>query len=578
MRNLKHRTKLFVIFIITGLIPIWLANVVSFMSGYEGMKEVSNQLLSDKLVENISVFQVYTNQFFGSLELKNEELIDQKGQSIEGQYEMIDKLSDDLNIVATIFVKRNNQFVRVNTSIVDESGKRVEGTVLDNQEVLEAVNGGQRYIGEADILGKDYLTVYEPLLNNENKMIGILFTGVSKEQSQQMIASNILKTQVASGTVLVIAIMFGIIVIILSAKAIVAPLEQVVMVANIIAQYNLSEDISEKLTNRKDEIGTVARALKAIQDNLREMIRDVGNVSKNVTTTSNELANNCQEANQVTEEMAKTIQEVAQGATDQATSTTECIQRLDTLGALIDSNQGEMVQLNTAASEVNEMTKVGQQVLKDLVRKIKESNMATIEAYESMMQTNESAIQISAASNMIASIAEQTNLLALNASIEAARAGEYGRGFAVVAEEIRKLAEQSAQSTGQIDEQIKKLQKDASTAVVITERVKNMLNEQTQDVMVTENKYDEIAKAIAVTDNSVEQLNQSSLQMQEEKVQVSSYIEALSAVAQENAAATEQASACIEEQSAAIHDMHSSSATLAEMATNLQNMIMKFKL
>lgn len=577
MKNNKQKTKLTILFIITGIIPILIVNIIGITNAVRGMNTVREELLTSKLEESISASKVYIRQYFGEINLEGNELIDANGQSIRNQYEMIDDLSEDLDIVATIFVKQGMDYVRINTSIVDENGQRLENTLLDNLAVIEAVNGGNRYIGHADIMGKDYLTVYEPLTNQNNEIIGLLFTGVSKAESTQMIANNILSVQVVSSIVLVVAIIFGVVVMHITARSIVNPLNQVVESANLIAAYNLKENISEVLIERKDEIGTVANALKSIQENLREMIQSVSHVLENVTGTSDELAGNCQEASQVTEEMAKTIQEVAQGATDQATSTTECMHRLDKLGMLIDSNEGQMTQLNTASNDVIEVTKEGYEVLSNLARKIKESNKATIEAYESMIQTNESATQISMASNMIASIAEQTNLLALNASIEAARAGEYGRGFSVVAEEIRKLAEQSARSTKQIDEQIHKLQKDALSAVETTEKVKNMLKEQTEDVQVTEGKYDEIAQAIKITEQVIEVLNQSSIEMQEEKRQVSTYVESLSAVAEENAAATEQASACIEEQSASIHDMHGSSTTLAEMANGVYDLIKKFE-
>lgn len=289
------------------------------------------------------------------------------------------------------------------------------------------------------------------------------------------------------------------------------------------------------------------------------MIHSVSQISSHVTATSKELANNCIEASQVTEEMAKTVQEIAQGATDQAGSTTECLQRLEELGVLVDTNQVQMEELNASSKKVSGLTEVGREVITNLAKKIKVSNSATIEAYESMQQTNESATQISEASNMIASIAKQTNLLALNASIEAARAGEYGKGFAVVAEEIRKLAEQSARSTHNIDEQIKRLQADASHAVTVIEKVRNMLKEQTEDVQETESKYLEIAQAIEMTQAAIVNLTAVGKQMQEEKEEVSSHIESLSAVAEENAAATEESSACIEEQSASIHDMQQSS-------------------
>lgn len=579
MNNLKQRTKLILIFILVGIIPIVIVSTASIFRATASMRAVQETLLSSKLEGDINSSKMYLEHYFKSIDKEGENLVAEDGTNIAGQYEMLDKISEDLNIVATLFIKEDGDYRRVLTSIVNpQTGERAEGTLLGNPVVANTVEGGNTYIGNVDILEEPYLAAYAPMENSSGEMIGIMFVGVSQNVSHAMIQEQIDQSIIGNIVFIAIILVLGMMIMLISASQVANPLIEIVKHTNILATYNLQEDIPDRLRKRKDEIGILANAIQTIEESLRVMIHSVSQISSNVTATSKELANNCIEASQVTEEMAKTVQEIAQGATDQAGSTTECLQRLEELGVLVDTNQVQMEELNASSTKVSGLTEVGREVITNLAKKIKVSNSATIEAYESMQQTNESATQISEASNMIASIAKQTNLLALNASIEAARAGEYGKGFAVVAEEIRKLAEQSASSTHNIDEQIKRLQADASHAVTVIEKVRNMLKEQTEDVQKTESKYLEIAQAIEMTQVAIVKLTAVGKQMQEEKEEVSSHIESLSAVAEENAAATEESSACIEEQSASIHDMQHSSTTLASMASELQEMIKEFKL
>lgn len=579
MKHLNQRTKLILIFILVGIIPMIVISIMNTIGITSGMKDVQYMLMRSKLEGDIQSSKMYLEHYFTELDKKGSDLVGQDGKSIAGQYEVIERIASDLKVETTIFIKENQDYRRILTSIEDvQTGDRIEGTLLSNVEVANSVSEGNTYIGTVNVLGESYLGAYASLEDYSGQIIGLIFVGVSEKDSQMTIQDKINESITKSIIYITAMMVLGTLIMLMCAKQIAEPLIELVRQANRIAKYNLQEEIPERLRHRRDEIGMVANALYKIQDSLRQAIQSVYETSNQVTKTSKDLAKSCVDASQVTEEMARTIQEIAGGATEQADSTTECMQRLEALGHLVDTNQIQIEALNLSSQEVSVLTEVGREVLTNLAYKINTSNEATLEAYKSMEQTNASAAQISEASNMIASLAAQTNLLALNASIEAARAGEYGKGFTVVAEEIRKLAEQSAKSTHTIDEQIKRLQQDASHAVVRIEKVKNMLNEQTDDVQLTESKYLEIAQAIKKTQEAMVELTGSSKQIQKEKDAVNSQIESLSAVAEQNAAATQQSSACIEEQSASLQEMHQSSAVLANMANTLYEMIKIFEL
>ena len=235
-----------------------------------------------------------------------------------------------------------------------------------------------------------------------------------------------------------------------------------------------------------------------------------------------------------------------------------------------------MGNLNRASSKVAEVVNEGLLDMNKLSKITEESNGATKEIYEVILKTNESSNRIGQASSVIASIADQTNLLALNAAIEAARAGDAGRGFAVVADEIRKLAEQSSQSTKAIDEIVGELQKNAKDAVKTMERVSTISKEQTSGVIQSKDKYILIAQAMKDAQIALEQLNASGEEMRKMKDEILTTLQNLSAIAQENSAATEQTTASMEEQTASMEEISSSSEDLSNLAQDLQSIILKF--
>lgn len=318
--------------------------------------------------------------------------------------------------------------------------------------------------------------------------------------------------------------------------------------------YDFTEDDQEnsRLTKGKDEIGLMYQALAHMRKNVVDLLKSIAGQSEQVALASEELTATSEEMASVSEEIAKTIDGVAAGAANQAKDTEQGVGRIKELGKLIEENQEYLGKSTLAADEITK---------------------ATGEIHQVIMNTNDSALKIESASQMIKRIAEQTNLLALNAAIEAARAGEAGKGFAVVAEEVRKLAEQSNQFAGEIARIIQDLMAKANYAVQITQGVGEMLQNQN----IFDQEYSGIANAIAKTQQSIQLLLNSGSVMETKKGEMVDIIHKLSMIAEGNAAATEETSASVEEQAASMQEIAHASDRLARLAEMMQRDISRFQ-
>lgn len=576
VKSLRARliTTYSILFVVVLFIVITGA-LVLFNSNMTNMAQSNLQM---KLSGDLNSIKRIISDNYGTLSFDGRTLNKSNGETIEGEFRLIDEVGEKLNIVITIFVKEGDDFKRITTNIMKENGERAVNTVLGKDSAAyEPILNRNSYEGEATILNNEYLTIYDPIIE-DGQVIGIIFAGVSKQSAQNIIKTAMEKLIIWFSVLLVILLIVSIVITIIISNKITKPLTSVVNNAYMLADYDLTTQVDSQHLARKDEIGTIANAVQKTIFNLRDLLGEVSKNSEQVAASAEELTATSEQSSTAAEEVAKTINEIAIGATEQADNTTRGAEKLLDLSNLIEEDKEHINQMNQATKTVSDLVNEGLDISDQLVQKTKDNSEASGVVYESILKTNESSIKIGEASSVIASIANQTNLLALNAAIEAARAGEAGKGFAVVAEEIRKLAEQSTHSTQSIDDMVNTLKVDADVAVKKMEEASELVKQQETSVQLTIEKYNEISMAMKEAERAVEILTEASTIMEKRKDEVQGVIQNLSAVAQENAASTEEASAAMQEQTASIEEIANASEGLTQLSIELQGLIEKFKL
>jgi methyl-accepting chemotaxis protein len=330
--------------------------------------------------------------------------------------------------------------------------------------------------------------------------------------------------------------------------------------------------------NSNDEIAILADSFNKMVENLHEILGKIIDSGTQVTQSVKLLKNNTEHTARASEQIAATIQEVSRGAEEQSEESQKTVQVITQLLEITKNIVKSAIEVLAVAGKAANTAEEGHTKITGLINQtnIIEKEFDSIQSITDVLESRSEAI--GEILQLITQMSEQTNLLSLNASIEAARAGEYGRGFAVVAEEIRKLAEGSAQAVKDISKLLNEIQ---SESLQVTNRMITGVEEVKVGIDMAEEvrvNFGKIVDTSKDADFGVKNITHEIQKMVEELKKVEEMSQNIAAIAEESSAGSQEVAASAEEQTASLEEISSSASLLSKMADELQNMIKKFTL
>lgn len=359
------------------------------------------------------------------------------------------------------------------------------------------------------------------------------------------------------------------------ARIITKPLENLEKVASKAAQGDLGQHV--QIPKSDDEIKSLSVAVNTMLENLQSMVHNIDRHFK----SANQTVVHMRRASERSAEHASLIQsstvDISKGAESSADAIQQTAEAIEEATTLAQEVQEKATQSQEKSSAMITVLHSSKQVVNRLVEGIQTLAKDQQASLKDVDHLKQNALQVETIISMVGDIAEQTNLLALNASIEAARAGEHGRGFAVVAEEIRKLADQSAQAVSEISSLIQAIQLDVTNVV---NQINTNVNYATKEASTGEETNEAIEQiAGSVTEVAVEIERISDLVNQQlTSIQLTvQQSQEVAAIAEETSAATEEVNASVTEQSSTIEQVDQLVHELEEQTNALKQQIDQFK-
>lgn len=543
---------------VTGLMGIYATHIMAEKTILNAQQKLQSDLALGR--------QILDSEYPGEWQLKDGKLY--KGNTLmEGNNKVVDRIGELTGgDTATIF--KND--IRVATNVIRDN-KRQIGTKVSAEVAQKVLKNGELYLGRAVVVGINNETAYEPIKDNAGNIIGIWYVGIPATPYDELV-SNFRNSMIGYSF---FGILLGFLAALLISYSVHAPLRRIGLAMEKTSQGDLSEKIP---VFAHDEIGRLAGKINVMTDRMAQLIGKAKELSIVVAQSSNELLKRSEISAGLMENMAQKAVVMNNSAAQQAGLADKSRIAISEMSSAIEQVARNSQEVSASAIAATDKAEAGEQQIIQAIKQIQIIDYKVNDTARKIENLGSKSQEIGQIVDLITGIATQTNLLALNAAIEAARAGEQGKGFAVVAEEVRKLAEESADAAKRIAGLIKEIQDEASYSVTAMQEGTKEVQNGTNVVALAGDAFKHILESVSQVNDQIQEMSAASQEMAASAETAMESIEQTNEAARVHAEVAQQISDTAEEQMAGVEEINAAVDSLNRVIKELEGAIAYFKI